>query len=77
MHLGMQKLIIKNGRMICYFVSDNSAIFFNSSIFARILSFVQKNQNICSLKEKLGKPSLHVEKISSIKQAYNTLKKMS
>ncbi|RLD64730.1 MAG: transcription-repair coupling factor [Bacteroidetes bacterium] len=77
MHLGMVKLIIKNGRMICYFVSDSSAIFFNSSVFARILSFVQKNQKICSLKEKQGKPSLHIEKINSIKKAFETLKRMS
>ncbi|MEN8121343.1 MAG: transcription-repair coupling factor [Bacteroidota bacterium] len=77
MHLGMVKLIIKNGRMICYFLSDNSAIFFNSSTFAEILNFVQKNQKICSLQEKQGKPSLHLEKIGTIKQAYEILQKMS
>lgn len=77
MQLGMVKLIIKNSKMICYFVSDKSTIFFNSSTFTGILSFVQKNANICTLKEKQGKPSLHIEKIKSVKQAYEALKKMN
>jgi len=76
MKLGMLKVIIKNGRMICYFISDTSTIFFNSSTFAGILNFINKNPNNCSLNQKQGKPALYIEKIKSVKQAYDLLKKM-
>ena len=77
MNLGMTKVIIKNTKMICYFVSDKSTIFFNSSTFAEILNFANTNPKICSLQQKQGKPSIHIEKINSVKQAFELLKKMS
>ncbi len=76
MNLGMTKVIIKKAKMICYFISENSSVFFNSSTFAGILNFANRNPKICSLQQKQGKPSIHIEKINTVKQAFEILKKM-
>ena len=50
--LGIEKLIMKQGKMICYFVSDQQSTYYNSPQFTKVLQFVQKNGNICRMKEK-------------------------
>ena len=50
--LGIEKLIMKQGKMICYFVSDQQSSYYNSPQFTKVLQFVQKNPNICRMKEK-------------------------
>ena len=50
--LGIEKLIMKQGKMICYFVSDQQSSYYNSPQFSKILQFVQKNSSICRMKEK-------------------------
>ena len=50
--LGIEKLIMKQGKMICYFVSDQQSTYYNSPQFSKVLQFVQKNGNICRMKEK-------------------------
>ena len=51
-NLGIEKLIMKQGKMICYFVSDQQSSYYNSPQFSKVLQFVQKNGNICRMKEK-------------------------
>ena len=50
--LGIEKLIMKQGKMICYFVSDQQSSYYNSPQFSKVLQFVQKNPSICRMKEK-------------------------
>ena len=50
--LGIEKLIMKQGKMICYFVSDQQSNYYNSPQFTKVLQFVQKNPSICRMKEK-------------------------
>ncbi len=50
--LGIEKLIMKQGKMICYFVSDQQSSYYNSPQFMKVLQFVQKNPSICRMKEK-------------------------
>ena len=50
--MGIEKLIMKQGKMICYFVSDQQSSYYNSPQFMKVLQFVQKNPSICRMKEK-------------------------
>ena len=50
--MGIEKLIMKQGKMVCYFVSDQQSSFYNSPQFTKILQFVQQNQHVCKMKEK-------------------------
>ncbi|WP_366185812.1 transcription-repair coupling factor [Flavobacterium ovatum] len=50
--IGIEKLVMKKGKMICYFVSDQQSNFYQTNRFRDILQFVQKNTSICKMKEK-------------------------
>ena len=50
--LGIEKLVMKKGKMIGYFVSDQQSSYYQSKRFTNLLQFVQKNSAICKIKEK-------------------------
>ncbi|QBN19393.1 transcription-repair coupling factor [Flavobacterium nackdongense] len=50
--VGIEKLVLKKGKMIGYFVSDQQSDFYTSKRFHQVIQFVQKNSNICVMKEK-------------------------
>jgi transcription-repair coupling factor (superfamily II helicase) len=50
--VGIEKLVMKKGKMIGYFVADQNSDFYTSKRFQQMLQFVQKNTNICVMKEK-------------------------
>lgn len=41
MDLGIERLLVKNGKMIMYFVGEQTSPFYQSALFAAILRFVQ------------------------------------
>ena len=50
--VGIEKLVLKQGKMIGYFVSDQQSDFYQSNRFNKVLDFVQKYPNLCKMKEK-------------------------
>jgi transcription-repair coupling factor (superfamily II helicase) len=74
--LGFEKVTLKNGIMIVYFLSKQDSDYFNSPIFRSIMSFVQKNPVGYKLKETGTKLALIVQRIDSIKSAISLFKKI-
>jgi transcription-repair coupling factor (superfamily II helicase) len=70
---GVEKLVMKQGKMICYFVSDQQSAFYASPNFHQVLQFVQKHSNICKMKEKQTPNGLRLlltfENVKSIRKA--------
>ena len=50
--LGIEKLVMKQGKMIGYFVSDQQSDYYSSAQFHKVIQFVQKQPQLCKLKEK-------------------------
>ncbi|TDE00009.1 transcription-repair coupling factor [Flavobacterium sandaracinum] len=50
--IGIEKLVMKKGKMIGYFISDQQSDYYQSKRFNQVLQFVQKNSAICKMKEK-------------------------
>ena len=50
--VGIEKLVMKKGKMIGYFVADQNSDFYTSNRFHKVIQFVQKNSAICVMKEK-------------------------
>jgi transcription-repair coupling factor (superfamily II helicase) len=50
--VGIEKLVMKKGKMIGYFVADQNSDYYTSKRFQQMLQFVQKNSSICVMKEK-------------------------
>ncbi|QOH25696.1 transcription-repair coupling factor [Flavobacterium columnare] len=72
-HLGIEKLVLKQGKLVCYFVGDQQSDYYQSSRFHKVLQFVQQNANLCKMKEKETKNGLRLlltfEHVKSIKKA--------
>ena len=50
--LGIERLIIKKGRCICYFISDQQSEFFHGEGFSHLINKIQILSNRITLKEK-------------------------
>ncbi|MGZ9734674.1 transcription-repair coupling factor [Flavobacterium sp. GNP002] len=50
--IGIEKLVMKQGKMIGYFISDQQSDYYQSNRFHKVLQFVQKHPNLCKMKEK-------------------------
>ncbi|MEC4115740.1 transcription-repair coupling factor [Myroides phaeus] len=72
-NMGIEKVVLKQGKMICYFLGDQQSEYYQSSKFRKALLFVQQHANLCKMKEKQTKTGLRLlltfENIKSIKQA--------
>ncbi|MFK7831868.1 MAG: transcription-repair coupling factor [Winogradskyella sp.] len=75
--MGIEKLIMKQGKMIGYFIQDQQSGFYQSDGFAKVLKFVQANVGRCKMKEKQTRKGLRLiltfENIKSTRQALNAL----
>ena len=71
--LGIEKLVMKQGKMICYFVSDQQSSYYQSGRFSQVLQFVQKQSKLCTMKEKQTPNGLRLlltfENVKSINKA--------
>ncbi len=71
--LGIEKLVMKQGKMIAYFVSDQQSEYYQSPQFTKVLQFVQKNPGIGKMKEKTTPGGLRLlitfENVKSVRRA--------
>ncbi|WP_394353042.1 MULTISPECIES: transcription-repair coupling factor [Flavobacterium] len=79
--MGIEKLILKQGKMVGYFVADQQSDFYQSARFHNVLRFVQQQGNLCKMKEKETKNGLRLlltfENVKSIKRALELMEMMN
>jgi transcription-repair coupling factor (superfamily II helicase) len=77
---GIEKLVMKQGKMICYFVSDQQSDYYTSPQFHKVLQFVQKQSQLCKMKEKQTPNGLRLlltfEHVKSIRKALELMEMM-
>ena len=71
--LGMEKVVLKQEKMNLFFVSDNNIRYFQSPVFGKVLSYLQKNPRQCQLREIKGKRSIYITHIKTVEEAVLTL----
>jgi transcription-repair coupling factor (superfamily II helicase) len=78
--IGIEKLVLKQGKMVGYFVSDQQSDYYQSSRFMKMLQFVQHNGNLCKMKEKETKNGLRLlltfENVKSINKALEMINRI-
>jgi len=74
--LGMEKIILKQGRMMAYFVRDKSSRFYASEVFQNLLGYIQRQPLQVTLKESNEKLLLTVPAVHNSRYALNILKKL-
>ena len=75
--IGIEKLVLKQGKMIGYFVSDQQSHYYQSEMFRNVLQFVQKNPTLTRMKEKQTKNGLRLlltfDNVKSLNKALSLL----
>ena len=74
--LGFEKLILKNGQLKGYLVSNPDSRLYKSDLFTQIINFVKGNPSRCRMKEDKGKLSLTFYKIETVNDANTVFQKM-
>ena len=72
--LGCEKVVLKQNRMIMFFVSSAASPFYQSEAFDRILQFVAQNPRRCQFREVNGKRSMMISDISTVEAAVQLLR---
>lgn len=75
---GLEKIILKQKRMLGYFIGDQQSNFYQSAHFTRMLTYVQANKTTCVMKEKDTKNGLRLLitfiRIDSVTKALEVLR---
>ena len=71
--LGCEKMMLKQGRMTLFFVSNPDSPFYQSAAFDHILDFVAQNPRRCQLREQNSRRSLVIGDVPTVETAVSLL----
>ena len=76
--LGFERLILKSGKLRCYFISDPQSSFFETDLYKKILQFISSKGRIMglSLKQTNKELILVQDDVRSLKQVKSTLEQI-
>jgi transcription-repair coupling factor (mfd) len=72
--LGIEKIVLKAGRMVLYFVSDTESPYYQSDTFDRILRYPALCSHECQFRESGGRQNLLIADVHSVGEALDILK---
>ncbi len=79
--MGLERVVMKQKKMVGYFVADQQSSFYQSSAFTKVLQYVQSHPQKVTMKEKQTRSGLRLlltfEGISSIEKALRALEPFS
>ncbi|WP_378181017.1 transcription-repair coupling factor [Aquimarina sp. SS2-1] len=79
--IGLEKIIMKQNKLIGYFISDQQSEFYQSTVFTKVLQYVQTHSGQVKMKEKQTRNGLRLlltfEKITSINRALKVLQPLA
>jgi transcription-repair coupling factor (superfamily II helicase) len=77
-YLGLERVIMKKGKLLGYFLADQQSEYFQSPRFTKILQYVQANPRALQLKEKQTRSGLRlllvIDQVRSVQDAIRGLK---
>ena len=75
--MGIEKIVMKQGKLIGYFIADQQSDFYQTAAFTRVLQYVQSHAHLCKIKEKKTRNGLRLllvfDGIRSIDRAFLAL----
>ena len=76
-HIGLEKVIMKKGKFMGYFIADQQSSFYQSAVFTQVLQYVQSHPQQAKLKEKQTRTGLRLlltfDRITSVDKALKVL----
>ncbi len=74
--LGFERIVIKNGIMLAYFVNNQNSPYYKTELFSNILGYINHNPQRTRIKEQNNKLLLRVMGVESMEMAYNIVSQM-
>ena len=74
--LGVEKAVLKGGKMILYFVSNPDSPYYQSAAFGKIIDYMAKYPRVCNLREQNGRRSMIVKDITDVDSAVRILQEI-
>ncbi|MCM1005408.1 MAG: transcription-repair coupling factor [Prevotella sp.] len=71
--LGIERLLLKQGKMYLYFTGDENKAYYQSPAFGRVLAYMQLHTRRCTLREKAGKRSMVISGVPDVLTALDTI----
>ena len=75
-NLGCEKIMLKQGRMTLFFVSQQDSPYYQSETFDHILNYVAHNPRRCQFREQNGRRSMVISNIPTVEDAVKLLADM-
>lgn len=71
--LSLEKVLLRNGQMFLYLVSNPDSLYYQSQAFDKLLTYIQNNSRRCQLRDNQGKRSIVIKNVEDIDTAYAVL----
>ena len=75
--LGIEKIILKNGKMTLYLIQNPNSSYYQSEAFDKLLNFVKNNYKYCQISEKNNRRLLSVQDVATVEKAVKILEDMN
>ncbi len=76
--IGLEKVVMKQGKLVGYFISNQQSAFYQSQGFTKVLQYIQIHPKACKMKEKQTRIGLRLlltfENIKTVENALDALK---
>ena len=72
--IGFEKLVLKQGKLIAYFLSNPQSLYYQSSQFTHILQWLQQQPQFGQMRERDNRLSLILPEVRSVQNAIDLLK---
>ena len=71
--IGFEKLVLRNQRLVCFFIANEESPYYQSAQFSKIIEFVQQYPDLCKMKEERKRLSLTFKDVPGIGKAIEKL----
>lgn len=75
--LGMEKVVLKSGKMIAAFISDEQSPYFQGPVFQRVLDYLKQFPRITKMYQRNGGLRMAIEEVDSLHAALEHLEQMA
>jgi transcription-repair coupling factor (superfamily II helicase) len=75
--IGLEKLVLKTGKLVCYFVADPESGYYQGAVFMQVINYVKENPQKCTMRQKNDKLMLVFENTTTVRQAIARLEPIS
>ena len=74
--LGMERIVLKGGRLYAYFVGKENEAYYHSDAFSKVLNYLMKHIHGTKLRDTNGKQSILIENVTGVSKALSILTEM-